>query len=124
MPVREVDVRLVEDGAPLEGRAVQLLAGQAVAVLAVERLLARELVLHAAAVAGAAVAGLEVLRRVVDGVGGAMLPGIKLSFGGAVVAVVAVGGVGGGGHVFAVRGLLEGDSDSSLAKSGCVVVGN
>lgn len=100
------------------------------AVLTVERLLTRELVLHTAAVAGAAVAGLEVLRRVVDGVRGAVLPGVELAFGGSIVAVVPVGNVGGGGHVFAVRGSLEGDSDSSLAELGSnglcgyIVMGN
>lgn len=49
--VREVDVLLVEDGRPLEGRAVQALAGRAVAVLGGQGAVAAELVLDAPAVA-------------------------------------------------------------------------
>lgn len=51
MPVRETDVFLVEDGHPLERRAVEALAGRAVAVLGRQGPVTAELVLDAAAVA-------------------------------------------------------------------------
>lgn len=72
--VAEVDVVLLEDGGPLEGRGVLGLAGGAVAEFAVERFLAGEFVLHFAAVAAGFVAGVEVFVAVVDAVGGALLP--------------------------------------------------
>jgi hypothetical protein len=72
--VREVDVLLVEDGRPLERRAVLRLTGRAVAVLAVEGLLPVQLVAHPSAVAVCFVQGLELLVVAVDAVGRLALP--------------------------------------------------
>lgn len=74
VPVREVDVLLVEDGSPLEGRAVEALAGGAVAVFRGQRAIAAQLVLYAAAVASALPLDLEVLLLVVDLVRRSVLP--------------------------------------------------
>lgn len=95
--VREVDVGLVEDGRPLEGRAVQPLAGCAVAVFGREGALARELVFGLAAMAGAVPDGGEGVGGAVELVRGPMLPGVLVGLGGGGVAVfVAVGGLIGG----------------------------
>ena len=60
VPVREGDVLLVEDRRPLERRAVQALAGRAVAVFGGQGSFAGELVLDLAAVAFAVPVGFEV----------------------------------------------------------------
>ena len=74
--VGEVDVGFVEDGGPLEGGAVEPLAGLAVAVFGGEGRVAAELVADLAAVAGAGPeGGGEGGRVAVDLVGGAVFPG-------------------------------------------------
>ena len=72
--VREVDVGLVEDGGPLEGGAVEALAGRAVAIFCGEGFGAGELVARFAAVAVAGPEGVEVFGGSVDLVGGEALP--------------------------------------------------
>ena len=98
--VGEGDVGLVEDGGPLEGRAVQALARGAVAVFGGEGALAAELVLDAAAVALAVPGGFGAGGVVgVDFVGGSVFPLVFLAVGGVggLVLVVFLGVSGGFG---------------------------
>lgn len=82
MPLRKVDVRLVEDGRPLERRAVQALAGGAVAVFCGERAGAGERVADRAAVAFAAPFDGEGVGGGGEAVGGAELPLVGGAVGG------------------------------------------
>lgn len=91
----EVYVVFVEYGGPLEGSTVNLLASSAVAVFRVQWLLTAQLIFYLPAVTAAFVTGLEVFLLVVDTVWSTMFPLVDLAFRGAVVSVVAVGGVGG-----------------------------
>lgn len=70
----KVDVLLVEDGGPLKGRAVEALAGRAMAILGGQGSLAAELVFDAAAMALAAPLYGEIILGPVDPVWGSMFP--------------------------------------------------
>ncbi len=92
--VREVDVGLVEDGRPLEGRPVQPLARRAVAVLGRQRFVARQLVPRLAAVAPPVPRRAEGVRGAVDLVWGSVLPVVLVGLRRRRVAVfVGVGGL-------------------------------
>lgn len=82
MALRKVDVRLVEDGGPLERGAVQPLARRAVAVFGGEGARARDGVADRAAVAFAAPFDGDRVGGRGEGVGGAEFPLVFRAVGG------------------------------------------
>lgn len=77
--VREVDVFLVEDSSPLEGRAVETLAGGTVAIFRGQRPLTAQAVLHTTTVTPPLPLGFEILAFVMNAVGSSVLPLVLLA---------------------------------------------
>lgn len=78
---------------------VDLLASSAMAVFGIQWLFTAQLVFDLAAMTAALVADLEIFCFVVNSVRWTVLPLVKLALGRALVTIVAVGMVGGVGHV-------------------------
>lgn len=96
-------------GQPTEsaGRhTVDLLTGGTMTVLGIQWLLTAQLILDFAAMTACFVADFEVLCLVMYSIGSAVFPRVELSFGRALVTIVAIGVVGSAGHV-ALTGMQE-----------------
>ena len=79
MAVREIDIVFVEDGAPLEGRSVQLLTRVAVAVFCVQWFFTAQLILDLSTVTTCRVADVEIWVVFVHLVGRSVFPAVQLA---------------------------------------------